>query len=299
MNDDIRSLLRYVCNGDIEKSKIAAKIVLNNIKSQKDEKFKNDMLNKLQSSSGLITLKSKLTFVDIVDASNFNEERYLLRDNVEKKLYNQVLDIVEGTEFLQSLDISYVPTVLLSGASGTGKTTFAKYIAYKLGYPLIYVRISKIVDSLLGKTSSNIAKIFDTVNEQKCVLCLDELDAIGKKRDGESNDVGEMNRVVISIMQELDLVTNNSIIVATTNRPDILDVALLRRFKIKFDFSLLNIDETKALVKKYFDSCHIDTNLSYFDTWFNNTFKNSEYAQYEVIETCIKFLLENYKKFIK
>lgn len=104
----------------------------------------------------------------------------------------------------------------------------ARYIAYKAELPFVYVRFSNLLDSYLGKTQENVGRIFDYARANPCVLCFDELDAIGGKR-GDRADVSEMSRVTIALMQELDRMHNKTIIIATTNRFDKLDPALIRR----------------------------------------------------------------------
>jgi len=131
------------------------------------------------------------------------------------------------------MSISYLPAALFYGQSGTGKTELARYIAHKAGLPFMYVRFSNVVNSFLGGTQSNINKVFSYAKSSPCLLCFDEIDAIGLKR-GDSNDVSEMSRVTIALMQEMDLLPNNVIIVGTTNRYDRLDPALVRRFPIKY-----------------------------------------------------------------
>ena len=140
---------------------------------------------------------------------------------------------------------------MLYGESGCGKTELARYIAHRAELPFAYVRFSSVVDSHLGGTQSNIAKIFEYVRTNPCVLCFDEIDAIGTAR-GQAHEMGEMNRVVIAIMQELDQTPNNAIIIGTTNRFDQLDPALVRRFPLQYELMPLSADEIKAIARKFF-----------------------------------------------
>lgn len=72
--------------------------------------------------------------------------------------------------------IPYLNSTLISGIPGTGKTEFAKYVAYRLDLPYAYLNFSYLIDSYLGKTAQNLRKVFDYCKGQKCVLMLDEVD---------------------------------------------------------------------------------------------------------------------------
>ena len=102
-----------------------------------------------------------------------------------------------------------------------------------------------------ASTQSNIGKIFDYARTCPCVLCLDEIDAIGMAR-GQQQEVGEMDRIVIALMQELDRMPNNVIVVGTTNRFDRLDAALVRRFTIQHEVLLLNEYEAVQVAERFF-----------------------------------------------
>lgn len=162
------------------------------------------------------------------DTEEFPEARFLLR-NEEKSITQNIVAIYRASEKLNEMGIPYLPALMLYGQSGCGKTMLARYIAHKAKLPFLRIQFSSLVDSHLGQTQSNLARIFDYVRTAPCVLCFDEIDAVGMAR-GQKDDVGEMNRVVIAIMQEMDRLPNNVIIIGTTNRFDRLDPALIRRF---------------------------------------------------------------------
>lgn len=128
----------------------------------------------------------------------------------------------------------------------------ARYIAHKAKLPFLRIQFSSLVDSHLGQTQSNLARIFDYVRTAPCVLCFDEIDAVGMAR-GQKDDVGEMNRVVIAIMQEMDRLPNNVIIIGTANRFDRLDPALIRRFPLQYELKPLCRADAEILSKRFFE----------------------------------------------
>ena len=99
----------------------------------------------------------------------------------------------------------------------------------KTGLPLVTARLDGMISSLLGSTAKNIRKIFDYASRQECVLFLDEFDVIAKLRD-DKNEMGELKRVVNSLLQNIDMFSPHSIIIAATNHHELLDSAVWRRF---------------------------------------------------------------------
>ena len=285
MNDSERVLLHYVCDGDIKKSQQQAKIILNGMTSKKDESFQKDMLCKLDKKTNLIELPYNLRELLIAeDMSSFPENRFVLRQE-EAEIVNSVLYTLKASERLSEMKISFLPTLMLYGKSGGGKTMLARYIAHRVNRPFVYVRFSSIVSSYLGSTQSNIAKVFNYARTVPCVLCFDEIDAVGMAR-GQDNDVGEMNRIVIALMQEMDRLPNNIIVIGTTNRYDRLDPALIRRFSIKHEIMPMQRDDIRLLSEKFFRYTGFIPSES-VSNWCNSNFGESEPAS-TVIEKCTK-----------
>jgi SpoVK/Ycf46/Vps4 family AAA+-type ATPase len=120
--------------------------------------------------------------------------------------------------------------ILLYGSPGCGKTLGAERLAWNIGLPLLKVRLDAMVSSLLGETATNLRHVFEEISNTPCLLFLDECDSIAKSRE-DSQDVGEMKRVVNTFLQILDEYDSNSgLIVAATNLTAALDTALWRRF---------------------------------------------------------------------
>lgn len=255
MNDNERYLLRAVATDNMKEARKYARAVLDGITSQRDQGFKAQLLRTLDTKSFIELPYNLKELLVAEDVENYPMAKFLIRDG-EEAVVNRIISTYKASRRLQELGVKYLPAALLYGASGTGKTELARYIAHKAGLPFIYVRFSSLVNSLLGGTQSNISKVFTYAKSSPCLLCFDEIDAIGMKR-GDSQDVSEMSRVVIALMQEMDALPNDVIIIGTTNRFDRLDPALVRRFPINHEVLPLEYEDVEALAKKFFDYCGV------------------------------------------
>lgn len=139
--------------------------------------------------------------------------------------------------------------ILLHGSSGCGKTTTAKAIAQTLGKPILTLNLSTIVCSRIGETSQNIKQIFDKAAREKAVLFLDEFDQIAKARGNDDKDVGEMRRLVNTLIQLIDYLPQTVLLIAATNYVSIIDKALLRRFQLQISYDL----PSQLELDKYYD----------------------------------------------
>ena len=126
----------------------------------------------------------------------------------------------------------------------------ARYIAAKTQLPLVTARLDGLVSSLLGSTAKNIRKVFEYAAKQECVLFLDEFDVVAKRRDDE-NELGELKRVVNSLIQNIDAFPTGSILISATNHHDLLDPAVWRRFNKVIEVPLPTKRETLQYVEKF------------------------------------------------
>lgn len=141
----------------------------------------------------------------------------------------------EHRDALAARQIERRRKLLFFGPPGCGKSLTAAALGIALGLPTYVVRIDAVVGAFLGQTALRVRELFRFAETTACVLLLDEIDALAKKR-GSLRDVGELDRVVISLMQELEHAVPKGIVVATSNVPEHLDEALFRRFDDVIEF---------------------------------------------------------------
>lgn len=139
-------------------------------------------------------------------------------------------------------------SLLLYGPPGCGKTTVAQLISSITGLPLVTARLDGLVSSLLGSTAKNIRKIFDYASKRECILFLDEFDVVAKLRD-DKNELGELKRVVNSLIQNIDTFNNDSILIAATNHHELLDPAIWRRFTTVMNLEKPQKEEVHQLLQ--------------------------------------------------
>jgi hypothetical protein len=150
---------------------------------------------------------------------------------------SQFVEDVRHINLLAENGVSTRLGLLVYGPPGTGKTLLAGHIAASLKRPLYVVRLDSLISSRLGETAKNIRGIFEFVPTRNAVLFLDEMDAIAKLRD-DRHELGELKRVVNTVLQGLDSLTDDAVTVGATNHPHLLDPAIWRRFPYKVELAL-------------------------------------------------------------
>lgn len=140
------------------------------------------------------------------------------------------------------------------GPPGCGKSHTARALGVELGLPTYLVRFDGVIGAYLGQTAIHLREMFRFAERTPCVLVFDEVDALGKRR-GNPLDVGELDRIVIAFMQELEHSQPKGLVIATSNLPRELDHALWRRFDLILEFPAPTKTElasfVSSLAKKY------------------------------------------------
>ncbi len=170
----------------------------------------------------------------------------VVNEEVKKRIERIVLEYHERAR-LKRNGLQNRNKILLGGPSGTGKTMTASVIATETDLPLYVIRLDKIITKFMGATSAKLGEVFDAIEQYEGVYLFDEFDALGtdRKRD---NEVGEMRRILTSFLMFMERADSESIIVAATNQPEVLDTALFRRFDDVIQYSLPTDEEIARLV---------------------------------------------------
>lgn len=176
---------------------------------------------------------------------------------------------------LRAMDIRPPLNCLLFGAPGTGKTKLAQIVSREIGLPLVTARLDGLISSYLGTTARNISALFTFANRYQCVLLLDEFDAIAKVRD-DPHEVGEIKRVVNTLLQCLDQRSQLGITIAVTNHEQLLDSAIWRRFDIRVSVPKPDLESRLDIVNRYVMPLNLSQPERRFIAWLTEGLTGSE-----------------------
>lgn len=228
----------------------------------------------------------------IHDKENIVLSAVFLKKSNRQKI-EQLLKEHRYSEELSQYGLPINNKLLLHGSSGCGKTMTAKAIANALGKNILILNLSNIVNARIGDTSKNIKQVFDTAARKKAVLFLDEFDQIGKARGGSEKDVGEMRRLVNTLIQLIDYYPEKALLICATNHVEIIDNALLRRFQLKMNFDM----PTAEVLDAYYDTllARFPENLQHIERQYNISFGEARDRTFTRVKSLlIKELDEKY-----
>jgi SpoVK/Ycf46/Vps4 family AAA+-type ATPase len=179
---------------------------------------------------------------------------------LSEKLYERLMRVVTeqaNSNLLKEHNLNPRRKLLLVGAPGTGKSMTAAAIAGELKLPLFTVLYEGLFTKFMGETATQLKLIFEAMSSTRGVYFFDEFDALGSQRSS-NNDVGEIRRVLNSFLQFLENNSSDSLIIAATNHPDLLDKALYRRFDDVIQYDLPSSEVIKKLVQSRLVTFQLD-----------------------------------------
>lgn len=187
--------------------------------------------------------------VEIIFPDRLPERAPMFDDDIDAAV-RTVLSEWAYWDALKAMAIEPTHTCLIYGPPGTGKTQLALWMAGQLGLPIVLARLDGLVSSFLGTTSRNIGALFQFANRYQCVLLLDEFDALAKMRD-DPQEIGEIKRVVNTLLQNLDARRGGGITIGITNHDKMLDQAVWRRFDVQLGMPLPNTATRLQIARFY------------------------------------------------
>lgn len=225
---NILNLVRYYSekNDSAFRSEVAE--IARDFENNGDIDF-GEYLMDLISTTNYYVPQNNYDNLHFLEKKNFKNKTLLLPDAIKE----DIIGIVRAATGKISIS-----KILFYGAPGTGKTESACQVARLLERDLLSVNMEDLIDSHLGQTSKNIVALFDEIRglpRQKVVVLFDELDALVMNRTN-NNDLREMGRVTSTFLKELDSLSPDILLIATTNLADSFDKALLRRFDARISF---------------------------------------------------------------
>lgn len=221
--------------------------------------------------------------VDKETSSPLAEVIYPDVDAMEEPLFDQhvagaidsILKQWTDAETYRSHGLEPYKSCLIYGRPGVGKTHLAKWLGSKLELPIVLVRLDGLISSFLGTTARNIHSLFSFANRYRCILLLDEFDAIAKHRD-DPQEVGEIKRVVNALLQNLDQRYPIGVTIGITNHQNLLDPAVWRRFDVQLEIPLPKDQQRLALAEKFMQPFDAPTEHLKMLAWFTEDCTGAE-----------------------
>ena len=189
----------------------------------------------------------------------------------EKEELVEIIDFLKNPRKYNEIGARVPKGVILFGPPGTGKTLLAKAVAGEAGVPFFSISGSDFVEMFVGVGASRVRDMFKTAKENApCIIFIDEIDAVGRQRGaGMGGGHDEREQTLNQLLVEMDGFNGNTgiIIMAATNRPDVLDPALLRpgRFDRQITISNPDVRGREAILKVHARNKHIDPNIKLDD----------------------------------
>lgn len=271
---------------------------------------KNAMSFGMGKSSAKIYVKSS-------DGIKFSD---VAGEDEAKENLTEIVDYLHNPDKYKKIGASMPKGLLLVGPPGTGKTMLAKAVAGEANVPFFSMSGSEFVEMFVGMGASKVRDLFQQAKEKApCIVFIDEIDAIGKKRDGQIGGNDEREQTLNQLLTEMDGFDGNTgvIILAATNRPETLDPALLRpgRFDRRVPVELPDLKGREEIIRVHAKKIRVGDNVDYSkiarmasgasgaelanivnEAALRAVRDNREYATQEDLEESIEVVIAGYQK---
>ena len=271
---------------------------------------KNAMSFGMGKSSAKIYVKSS-------DGIKFSD---VAGEDEAKENLTEIVDYLHNPDKYKKIGASMPKGLLLVGPPGTGKTMLAKAVAGEANVPFFSMSGSEFGEMFVGMGASKVRDLFQQAKEKApCIVFIDEIDAIGKKRDGQIGGNDEREQTLNQLLTEMDGFEGNTgvIILAATNRPETLDPALLRpgRFDRRVPVELPDLKGREEIIRVHAKKIRVGDNVDYSkiarmasgasgaelanivnEAALRAVRDNREYATQEDLEESIEVVIAGYQK---
>ena len=185
-----------------------------------------------------------------------------------KELLSEIVDFLHDPEKYRQIGAKLPKGALLVGPPGTGKTLLAKAVAGEANVPFFSIAGSEFVEMFVGRGAAKVRDLFKQANDKApCIVFIDEIDTIGKKRDGQIGGNDEREQTLNQLLTEMDGFDGRKgvVILAATNRPETLDKALLRpgRFDRRIPVELPDLKGREAILKVHAENVKMEGGIDF------------------------------------
>lgn len=270
----VARLVEYYRKGGMEKEAKSLEGIL--VKAQKTQNIEpfNFVFSSLEgevltkSTTIPVDKETSTPILEIIFQDDLQQDAPYFNDSIQNAV-NALINEWKNYDKLVQLKASPSRSCLIYGDPGTGKTMLAKWISRSVGLPIVLAKLDGIVSSFLGTSSRNIANLFRFANRYKCILLLDEFDALAKLRD-DPQEIGEVKRIVNTLLQNLDARSEKGFTIGITNHEKLLDPAVWRRFDVQIDIPHPNHVVRERMLTKFMSPLDYSPTELKFINWCMN-----------------------------
>ena len=226
------------------------------------------MMNKAGGSNSMMFGMGRSNAKVYVKSSEGIKFSDVAGEDEAKENLTEIVDYLHNPKKYREIGASMPKGILLVGPPGTGKTMLAKAVAGEANVPFFSMSGSEFVEMFVGMGASKVRDLFKQAKEKApCIVFIDEIDAIGKKRDGQMGGNDEREQTLNQLLTEMDGFEGNTgvIILAATNRPESLDPALTRpgRFDRRVPVELPDLQGREEILKVHAKKIRVDQGVDF------------------------------------